>query len=57
MSKQKQLNIRVDDEFMSAMDDIRSSRRPIPSIADVIRDLVIEKRDAMRRKAEKEGAR
>lgn len=44
MSKNKQINIRVDDDFLRAMSQIRRSGPPaerIPSVGDVVRDLVL----------------
>lgn len=47
-----QINIRVDDDVLAAVEDIRSMSRPIPSVSKVWRDAILNERDRMRRKVE-----
>lgn len=44
-----QLNIRVDSEIMDAIDEIRASQRPIPTVSQVIRSVILTERDRIRR--------
>lgn len=55
--KRPQLNIRMDDEFYAAIDDIRSLTRPVPSISDAVRTAVFEWRDTLKRKTEAQERR
>jgi len=49
----KQLNIRVDDAFWAAIDDIRRAGRPIPTVTDAVMAAVMDYRDkVVKRKKE-----
>lgn len=50
--KRQQINFLVDDEIMKALDDIRSMRRPVPSISEAIRLAILSDRDALKRKVD-----
>lgn len=54
MDDRKQINIRVDQEFLDAVDDIRAMTRPVPNLSEAIRDAVIETRNRLKRKIEKQ---
>ncbi len=45
-----QINVVIDAEIKQAIEDIRSMRRPIPSISDAIRQAILTERDSLRRK-------
>lgn len=51
-----QINIRVDQDLLDAIDDIRRMKRPVPSKTDVIRAAVLEYRDRLRTKMERQDA-
>jgi Arc/MetJ-type ribon-helix-helix transcriptional regulator len=38
----KQINFRVDDDLLEKIDDLRRWRSPIPSVSDLLRELVEE---------------
>lgn len=42
--------MRVDDEFVDALDEICRDERPVLSKADMVRKLVFERRDRVRKK-------
>lgn len=51
-----QINFVVDADVRLAIDEIRAMSRPIPTISQVLRDAVLEKRDRLRKKiADQEG--
>jgi hypothetical protein len=55
----KQINVRVDAEVIAAIDDIRAMSRPIPSLSEVVRVAILERRERVRkqvRKVQPEGA-
>ena len=56
-STRPQINIRVGDDVLAAIDDIRSMMRPIPTVADVIRMSILNYRDALKRKIEAQERR
>lgn len=37
-----QINMRVDEAFQAAIDEVRASRRPVPTVSELIRQLVQE---------------
>lgn len=45
----RQINIRVDDEFLAAIEDIRAASRPIPTVTEAIRAAVFAYRDRLKR--------
>lgn len=53
--KRKQINIRLDDDLVAAIEDLRALVRPIPTVTAIIREALIEKRDRVRRRAESEA--
>ena len=58
MDKRKQINARVSDDVLEALDDIRAMLRPIPSMSEMLRIAILNERDRLRRKtdAQKKGA-
>lgn len=55
-SDRKQINLRVDDELLTAIGELQradESTPTTPSMSDVIRRAVLEKRDRLRQKAER----
>lgn len=52
-----QINVIIDDEIKQAIDDIRAWTRPVPTISEAIREAIIEKRDALKRKTEAQERR
>jgi metal-responsive CopG/Arc/MetJ family transcriptional regulator len=57
MRKSRQLNIRLDDDVLDALEDIRVMSRPIPSRSEVIRRAILAERDRVRKLVEREAAR
>jgi metal-responsive CopG/Arc/MetJ family transcriptional regulator len=57
MRKSRQLNIRLDDDVLAALEDIRVMSRPIPSRSEVIRRAILAERDRVRKLVEREAAR
>jgi hypothetical protein len=55
MDQRKQINARVDADVLAAIEDIRAMSRPIPSLSEVVRVAILERRDRVRRQLEKEG--
>lgn len=45
----KSMTIRVDDEFVSALDELRSLLRPVPTKSDAIRIAVLDRLAAERK--------
>jgi Arc/MetJ-type ribon-helix-helix transcriptional regulator len=56
MDQRKQINVRVDADVLAAIEDIRAMSRPIPSVSDVVRVAILERRERVRRQLEREGA-
>lgn len=52
--KRQQINLLIDDETKQALDDIRSMRRPVPTLSEAVRQAILNERDALKRKIEKE---
>lgn len=52
MSKRKQINVRLEEDVLTAIEDIRLLSRPIPTVSDVIRAAVLDQRDRIKRKIE-----
>lgn len=53
-SERKQINVRVEDKVLKAIDRLRrNGPDPIPTISDIVRDAILEKesRDLDRKKA------
>jgi Arc/MetJ-type ribon-helix-helix transcriptional regulator len=50
----KQINVRLDDVLLAAIEDIRGMMRPIPSRSAVIRQAVLHERDRVKRQLERE---
>jgi hypothetical protein len=55
MDQRKQINVRVDADVLAAVEDIRAMSRPIPSVSEVVRVAILERRDRVRKQLEKEG--
>lgn len=53
----KQINVRLDDDVLAAIDDIRAMSRPIPSSSEVIRAAILKYRDALRQKIDAQERR
>lgn len=51
----KQINVRLDDDVLVAIEDIRSVMRPIPSQSDVIRQAILQMRDRVAKKAARQS--
>jgi hypothetical protein len=51
MSTRKQINVRLDEEVLTAIEDIRSVMRPIPTVSEVIRIAILNERDRLKKKA------
>lgn len=47
-----QINVIIDPEIKEAIEDIRGMTRPIPTMSEVIRMAILEKRDVLKRKIE-----
>lgn len=56
--RRPQLNMAVDDEFVQAVADLQRMDQSgkVPSMSQVVREAVIEKRDRLRQKAERRKA-
>lgn len=52
--KRQQINLLVDDETKQAIDEIRSMRRPVPTISEAVRQAILNERDTLKRKTERE---
>lgn len=52
-SSRLQVNIAVDQAFLDAVEDIRAMTRPIPTITDVIKQAVRDRRDGMKARERK----
>ena len=52
-----QINVVIDPEIKQAIDDIRAWTRPVPTISTTIREAILEKRDALKRKTEAQERR
>lgn len=52
-----QINVIIDAEIKQAIDDIRAWTRPVPTASMAIREAIIEKRDALKRKIESQERR
>jgi hypothetical protein len=50
MSDRRQINVRADDEFLAAIEEVRLHLRPIPTVSAVIRQAVLEKAASLRRR-------
>lgn len=48
------INLLVDDETKQAIDEIRSMRRPVPTISEAVRQAILNERDTLKRKTERE---
>ena len=55
--KRQQINLLIDDEIEQAIDDIRSMRRPIPTVSEAVRQAILNERDALRRKTQAQEKR
>lgn len=55
MEKREQINIRLDAELRAAIEDMRAMVRPIPTITDIVREAIIERRDRIKRKRDAEA--
>lgn len=42
-SSRRQINVRVEKDVLAAIERLRQSTSPIPSISDVVRDAILEK--------------
>ena len=49
MAERTQINIRVEQDILNAIEEIRKLSSPIPTVADVIRRALIELRDRERK--------
>lgn len=54
---QKAVTIRVDEDFIEAVEEIRRSEKPIPTKSDAIRDAVLEKRERKRQAERRRNGR
>lgn len=52
MKKRDQLNFAVDDEVRTALDEIRSMCRPVPTISQAIRQAIFNERDRLRKRVD-----
>lgn len=52
--KRQQINIRVDADFLRAVDEIRRMTAPIPSVTEAIKNAVFAHRDHLRRRTERD---
>lgn len=57
MTQRRQINVRLDDDVLAAIEDIRAMSRPIPSMSEVIRVAILKERDALKRKIEAQERR
>ena len=48
--ERKQINIRVDDELLKTIEELRAMHRPIPTVSDLIREAVTEKYERERKR-------
>jgi Arc/MetJ-type ribon-helix-helix transcriptional regulator len=55
MGDRKQINVRLDADTLAAIDDIRAMSRPFPSVSEVVRVAILERRERVRKQLEKEG--
>ena len=54
ITKPKAFTLRVDDEFLDAIERVRELMRPIPSKSDAIRAALMEKLDRLERQSRAE---
>ena len=50
MEQRKQINVRLDDDGLVAIEDIRLMMRPIPTVSKVVRIAILNERDRLKRK-------
>ena len=43
MDTRKQINVRVEDDILEAIDNIRRKVTPLPSVSDVVKMAILEK--------------
>lgn len=48
--RRKQINVRLDEDVLTAIEDIRGVMRPIPSQSDVIRQAILQMRERVVKK-------
>ena len=47
--RDKQMNVRVEADFLTALDEIRAMTLPIPTTSDILHDLVYRERDRLKK--------
>jgi rRNA-processing protein FCF1 len=55
MKDRTQINFIADQDVRDALDEIRTLRRPVPSISQAIRDAILNELETLRRQSERKA--